>query len=105
MEKLLTPEDAADRLSVSRDAILSWLQRGQLKGVKAGRLWRIREKDLEDFLTEPVLAPKEAPPSATEGGIDWQRYDALKARKLSRRTIARELGVPETTLRRLEKRR
>jgi hypothetical protein len=72
--------------------------------VKAGRLWRIREKDLEDFLKEPVLAPKEAPP-ATEGGIDWQRYDALKARKLSRRMIARELGVPETTLRRMEKRR
>jgi excisionase family DNA binding protein len=105
MEKLLTPEAAADRLAVSRNTILAWLQTGQLKGVKAGRLWRIREHDLEDFLKEPVLAPKEAQPPAVEGEIDWERYDAMKARQISRRMIARELGIPETTLRRLEKRR
>jgi excisionase family DNA binding protein len=105
MEKLLTPEAAADRLAVSRTTILVWLKTGQLKGRKAGRLWRIREHDLEEFLKEPELAPKPVIPPVKEGGIDWQRYDALKARKLSRRMIARELGIPETTLRRLEKRR
>ncbi len=105
MEKLLTPEAAADRLVVSRSTILVWLKTGQLKGRKAGRLWRIREHDLEEFLKEPELAPKQATPPVKEGEINWQRYDALKARKLSRRMIARELGIAESTLRRLEKRR
>ncbi len=103
-DRFITPKDAADRLAVSPATILLWLQTGQLKGVKAGKLWRIRESALDEFLKEPVLTPKEAQPPAVEGGIDWQRYDAMKARGLSRRLIARELGIPETTLRRLEKR-
>jgi hypothetical protein len=37
--------------------------------------------------------------------IDWQRYDELKASGLQGRPLARELGVPDTTLRRAEKRR
>ena len=31
--------------------------------------------------------------------IDWQRYDELKGWGLSQRAIARELGIPENTLR------
>ncbi len=49
-EKLLTPEDAAERLAVSPKSIRDWLRAGKLKGVKAGKLWRIHESDLEDFL-------------------------------------------------------
>jgi excisionase family DNA binding protein len=53
-EKLLTPEDVAERLSVSPKTILKWLRSGQLKGIKiGGKLWRIREADLEAFLKEP----------------------------------------------------
>jgi excisionase family DNA binding protein len=51
MEKLLTPEDAAERLAVSPKTIRDWLRMGKLKGVRAGRLWRIREEDLEAFLS------------------------------------------------------
>jgi len=52
-ERLLTPVEAAERLSVSRKSILDWLRSGKLKGVKVGKLWRIREADLEAFLKEP----------------------------------------------------
>ncbi len=53
-ERLLTPVEAAARLSVSPKTVLNWLRSGQLKGVKAGgKLWRIREADLEAFLKEP----------------------------------------------------
>ena len=49
-ESLLTPEGAAQLLAVRPKTIRDWLKRGRLKGVRAGRLWRIRESDLEAFL-------------------------------------------------------
>jgi len=121
MEKLITPEKAADLLAVPKGTILDWLRSGQLKGVKAGRLWRLRERDLAEFLKEPEAVrgtdPTDAPALADEPVLEeanelevddvlnWDRYDALKAQGLSRRAIAREMRMAETTLRRLEKRR
>jgi excisionase family DNA binding protein len=121
VERLITPKDAADRLAVSKNTILDWLRSGQLKGVKAGRLWRLRERDLAEFLKEPEPArgtgPTDEPDQADElvleeanrpdvdDVINWERYDELKAQGLSRRAIAREMRMAETTLRRLEKRR
>lgn len=49
-EKLLTPEDAAKALVVKPETLRGWLRTGKLKGVKVGRLWRVRERDLEAFL-------------------------------------------------------
>lgn len=49
-EKLLTPEDAAKVLLVKPETVREWLRTGKLKGVKMGRLWRVRESDLETFL-------------------------------------------------------
>ncbi|WP_255419855.1 helix-turn-helix domain-containing protein [Moorella sp. Hama-1] len=37
----------ADRLAVSPMSIRAWLRQGKLKGVRAERLWRIRERDVE----------------------------------------------------------
>jgi excisionase family DNA binding protein len=131
VERLITPEDAADRLAVSKNTILDWLRSGQLKGVKAGRLWRLRERDLAEFLKEPeparemshaddrsdrfcwtaedqvtiTPAPEEASGAEIDDVMNWERYDALKAQGLSRRAIAREMRIAESTLRRLEKRR
>lgn len=47
---ILTPEQVAERLHISRLTIGNWLRSGKLKGVKVGRLWRIRESELEAFL-------------------------------------------------------
>jgi excisionase family DNA binding protein len=49
-EQLLTPERVAQLLAVRPKTIRDWLKRGRLKGIRAGRLWRIRERDLEAFL-------------------------------------------------------
>lgn len=49
-EKLLTPEEAAERLSVSPKGVKNWLRQGKLRGLKVGRLWRISESDLSAFL-------------------------------------------------------
>ena len=51
VEKLLTPEEAAELMGVNADTVRNWLRRGTLKGVKlGGRIWRIKEKDLEAFI-------------------------------------------------------
>jgi excisionase family DNA binding protein len=49
-ERYLTPEDVAGRLSVSPLTVRRWLRKGELKGLKAGKQWRIREADLKAFL-------------------------------------------------------
>jgi excisionase family DNA binding protein len=49
-EKVYTPEGAAEALMVSPKTIREWLRIGKLKGVKIGRLWRVRESDLQEIL-------------------------------------------------------
>lgn len=50
--KLLTPEQAAEILSLSVRTIKGWLREGKLKGVKIGTRgdWRIEESELEKFI-------------------------------------------------------
>jgi excisionase family DNA binding protein len=50
MEKLLTPEQAAEILQVNSATVREWLKKGKLKGIKVEKLWRIRQSDLESFL-------------------------------------------------------
>jgi excisionase family DNA binding protein len=49
-DPILTPEQVAERLHISHLTVGNWLRSGKLKGVKVGRLWRVRESDLEIFL-------------------------------------------------------
>ena len=51
MDKLLTPEEVAERLNVVPSTIKRWLRQGRIPGVKPGKSWLIPEGDLEDFLT------------------------------------------------------
>jgi excisionase family DNA binding protein len=55
-EKVYTPEAAAAALAVKPETIRQWIRSGKLGAVKVGRLWRVRERDLQKFLqTEPVI--------------------------------------------------
>jgi|SoiMethySBSTD1v2_1073268.scaffolds.fasta_scaffold535900_2 excisionase family DNA binding protein len=47
---LLTPEEVAERLRVSRPTVYAWLKMGRLPGLRAGKVWRIRPADLDAFL-------------------------------------------------------
>jgi excisionase family DNA binding protein len=49
-ETLLTPEQVASRLQVTPRTIYDWLRNGRLRGIKIGRLWRVRPLDLDFFL-------------------------------------------------------
>ena len=56
-EKLLTPEEAAERLGLSPVTVGHMLRRGALPGVKVGRLWRFREATLDAYIRE-LAAPE-----------------------------------------------
>jgi len=49
-ERLLTTEEIAAILSVHPRTVMRWLRQGKLKGVKIGRLWRVRPEDFEAFI-------------------------------------------------------
>jgi excisionase family DNA binding protein len=50
MNHVYTIAEVATHLKVSTRTVREWLRSGKLKGLKAGRLWRIREEELRAFL-------------------------------------------------------
>ncbi len=50
MERLLTPEEVAERLRLSVITVKKWLREGKLKGVKVGKLWRVPEEEVEKVI-------------------------------------------------------
>jgi len=48
--KMYSIEEVASMLGVNRNTVRRMLIRGELKGLKVGRLWRIKESDLREFL-------------------------------------------------------
>lgn len=58
-EKLLTTEQVADLLQVHPFTVLKYIKEKKLKAFKLGRVWRIRESDVETFLEDRSMASKE----------------------------------------------
>jgi excisionase family DNA binding protein len=50
MDDLLTAEQAAAILQLSPKTIKDWLRAGKLTGCKIGRVWRVKQADLEAFI-------------------------------------------------------
>lgn len=86
--KLLTPEQAASRLAVSSRSIREWLRVGKLKGVRAGRLWRIRDRDIEEFLEH---SPEEQARPTQSDDPFLEVIGCLSGEALSSQEIDREL--------------
>ena len=56
-EKLLTPVDVANRLQVNERTVTQWLRKGNLRGFKIGKEWRVSARDLENFLEQSANVP------------------------------------------------
>ncbi len=52
MEKYFTTEQVANILQVHPFTILKFIKSGKLKGIKLGRVYRIKESDVQEFLEE-----------------------------------------------------
>lgn len=51
-EKFFTTEQVANILQVHPFTILKFIKEGKLKGIKLGRVYRIKESDIKKFLEE-----------------------------------------------------
>lgn len=49
-EKLLTPSEVAKRLGVTLRTVQRWIAEGELPSYKLGKVRRVSEKQLEEFL-------------------------------------------------------
>jgi len=49
-QPFLTPQEVSDLLQVSVYTVRRWIKQGQLPAYKVGRLWRIKEGDLNKWL-------------------------------------------------------
>jgi excisionase family DNA binding protein len=84
-DKLLTPEQVAERLQLSPFTILDYLRTKRLRGVKLDRHWRVREVDLQAFIEAHLANGAEAVkgelPSAPPGAhVLEQHYPELFSR-------------------------
>lgn len=52
-EMLYSPEEVARLLRVAEDTVRSWLRKCTLRGIKVGKLWRIRGSEVRRFLDAP----------------------------------------------------
>ena len=55
IEKFLTTEQVANILQVHPFTVLKFLKKGKLRGVKLGRVYRIKESDVQEFLEENMV--------------------------------------------------
>jgi excisionase family DNA binding protein len=58
MEKYFTTEQVANILQVHPFTILKFIKAGKLKGIKLGRVYRIKESDVQEFLEERMTGSK-----------------------------------------------
>lgn len=68
MEKFFTTEQVASMLQVHPFTILKFIKQGKLKGIKLGRVYRITENDVREFLAERTIQTKPAKPQ-TESNL------------------------------------
>ena len=58
MDRFYTCEEVAERYKVQHSTVWSWIRSNTIPAIKIGRLYRIREADLEAF-EQANLAEKE----------------------------------------------
>ncbi len=51
-QQFLSPQELADRLSISRWTVYSWISEGRIKSVKVSRLVRIPESEVDRIVQE-----------------------------------------------------
>jgi excisionase family DNA binding protein len=87
-----TPEEVASELQVTRRTVYEWLRSGRLRGVRAGRGWRIRPEDVASFLQSetPADGGKDAvdPLEEAPRPLPLEEFLALSPKALMKRNQA-----------------
>jgi excisionase family DNA binding protein len=82
VDKMLTPEEVAKRLSVTPNTVRGWLREGSLKGVKLGRrIWRIKENDLHQYFCHEQPLEYNAAEATVLNNLNCKRKDLMETLK------------------------
>ncbi len=55
-DKILTPEQVAEILQLHPFTVLGYIKQGLLRAARLGRVYRIRESDVNQFLENQVVS-------------------------------------------------
>jgi excisionase family DNA binding protein len=67
MEKLMTLEEVADYLRLSKDTVYRLANTGKLPASKVGNQWRFRRDDVDAWLDANKNIAREVPPDPGKG--------------------------------------
>jgi len=73
MDALFTPDDVAEKLSVTPKTVRDWLRSGELIGIKVGKGWRIHPKDLTRLLDEQLFKARFERAARLHPDVTWAR--------------------------------
>ncbi len=54
-DRILTPDQVGEMLQLHPFTILNYIKQGKLRSARIGRVYRIRESDIEKFLDNQML--------------------------------------------------
>jgi len=58
VEKLLTVNETAKILRLNPETVARYIREGKIPAIKFGRVWRVEEKDLEEFIKKRKTGAK-----------------------------------------------
>lgn len=95
-EKFFTTEQVANILQVHPFTILKFIKVGKLKGLRLGRVYRIKESDVKDFIENMMTGPRQKKPrlEAPEAEESQQEKPAHQELQVTERE-AFELSPPD----------
>lgn len=50
IDKLLSLVEAAEALGIKAKTVRKWITQGKFPGVRVGRLWKVKEVDVEEYV-------------------------------------------------------
>jgi excisionase family DNA binding protein len=81
-EKFFTTEQVAGILQVHPFTILKYIKQGKLNGVKLGRVYRIKESDINIFIDDRTTKPKKENPKVKESKIELEPKNEFEEEKI-----------------------
>ncbi len=95
IEKYLTTEQVSNILQVHPFTILKFLRVGKLKGIKLGRVYRIKESDVHEFLGNMSINSKETKPETSKAKVFEDDKEPAKENPSPAKSETFEIKEPE----------